>query len=134
MKKILAAALLFGLSGCENTANKEKFYKDIANCVINYPKVVGNYYNNAMCIDDAEMNYTSGSSIDFYEAQNRALARDFVARQVDAGNTTPEQAVLSSTRAITQAQRQAVEEDAERRSRAAAIMLQSGALRLQPIY
>lgn len=133
---ILAAAIF--LSGCAQVKNTDNMARDTKACDAKYPLHVGNYYRHASCVDTAEFNYSAKSPSAFAQATDRATARDELAKQVDAGEISPEDAQNILSREFARAKGIAASKDAERRREAAMVMLQSGALQSHsyqaPIY
>lgn len=118
MRRLLVVAVCFGIAGCASGPDKKKFQADIQSCKDRLPQRIGNFYNRAICMDAAELNYTASSPIDFHEAQSRALARDSIAKQVDAGSITPDEGKLQFSKAAAEAHGQALGEAHERRQQA----------------
>ena len=137
MKKIFAWCMVFALVGCANNHEaKEAMTQEKAACSAKYPKVVGNYYKRAMCIDSAEFHYADKVPGAYDYAAARASARDQLAIQVDLGKITPEEYGLELSRHMSsssaQISAQRSDEQMQRQRRAAAIMLQNGAFQNKP--
>lgn len=133
MKKlILALTAISSLAGCasQNALNEKK--QAYSQCNIKYPKEKGKYYLRASCLDSADYDWAAKVNYPFEEISSITSARDSLAKQLDAGEITREQASAEFQKAASRSNAQAAAVRAENRRNAAAIMLRNGAYQTTP--
>ena len=140
-KRTYSLAALLLVAGCgyvNHDAERKQMVDEQKACHARFPAVVGEYRRLATCLDTAELEFASKVPNAYDEANDRAQARDIIARKIDTKEISVEDGKAEMKKeflSISGSHRaQAAEAEDDRRQRAAAFMLRSGAFRSQPVY